>query len=169
MDKKNPASFHDGCDQYNATFAVVHTAGAGKGICGDCIQPPGSRYCIRSCSTDGTQCDTETSGGGEPCGTANLGETFGGFADASWHPYVFSQPYQGTKDCFLYRLGKKPERFGPSARELNATAHKYMYTRGGGWPVWLDWATIRFRVFRPSSFNTALQLVLRPHFLVHFV
>jgi hypothetical protein len=35
--------------------------------------------------------------------------------------------------------------------------------------LWLDWATIRFRVFGPSSFNTALQLVLRPHFLVHFV
>jgi hypothetical protein len=35
--------------------------------------------------------------------------------------------------------------------------------------VWLDRATIRFRVFGPSSFNTALQLVLRPHFLVHFV
>jgi hypothetical protein len=35
--------------------------------------------------------------------------------------------------------------------------------------VWLDWATIRFRVFGPSSFNTALQLVMRPHFLVHFV
>jgi hypothetical protein len=30
--------------------------------------------------------------------------------------------------------------------------------------VWLDWATIRFRFFGPSSFNTALQLVLRPHF-----
>jgi hypothetical protein len=29
----------------------------------------------------------------------------------------------------------------------------------------LDWATIRFRFFGPSSFNTALQLVLRPHFL----
>jgi hypothetical protein len=35
--------------------------------------------------------------------------------------------------------------------------------------IWLDRATIRFRVFGPSSFNTALQLVLRPHFLVHFV
>jgi hypothetical protein len=35
--------------------------------------------------------------------------------------------------------------------------------------VWLDWATIRFRYLRPSSFDTALQLVLRPHFLVHFV
>jgi hypothetical protein len=35
--------------------------------------------------------------------------------------------------------------------------------------LWLDWATIQFRVFGPSSFNTALQLVLRPHFLVHFV
>jgi hypothetical protein len=35
--------------------------------------------------------------------------------------------------------------------------------------VWLDGATIRFRFFGPSSFNTALQLVLRPHFLVHFV
>jgi hypothetical protein len=35
--------------------------------------------------------------------------------------------------------------------------------------VWLDRATIQFRFFRPSSFNTALQLVLRPHFLVHFV
>jgi hypothetical protein len=35
--------------------------------------------------------------------------------------------------------------------------------------VWLDRATIQFRVLRPSSFNTALQLVLRPHFLVHFV
>jgi hypothetical protein len=35
--------------------------------------------------------------------------------------------------------------------------------------LWLDWATIQFRFLRPSSFNTALQLVLRPHFLVHFV
>jgi hypothetical protein len=35
--------------------------------------------------------------------------------------------------------------------------------------VWLDWATTRFRFYQPSSFNTALQLVLRPHFLVHFV
>jgi hypothetical protein len=35
--------------------------------------------------------------------------------------------------------------------------------------LWLDRAAIRFRVFGPSSFNTALQLVLRPHFLVHFV
>jgi hypothetical protein len=35
-------------------------------------------------------------------------------------------------------------------------------------PIWLDRATIRFRFLRPSSFNTALQLVLRPHFLVHF-
>jgi hypothetical protein len=35
--------------------------------------------------------------------------------------------------------------------------------------VWLDRATIRFRFFGPSSFNTALQLVLRPHFLVNFV
>jgi hypothetical protein len=35
--------------------------------------------------------------------------------------------------------------------------------------IWLDRATIRFRFFGPSSFNTALQLVLRPHFLVHFV
>jgi hypothetical protein len=33
----------------------------------------------------------------------------------------------------------------------------------------LDRATTWFRVFGPSSFNTALQLVLRPHFLVHFV
>jgi hypothetical protein len=35
--------------------------------------------------------------------------------------------------------------------------------------VWLDRATIQFRFIGPSSFNTALQLVLRPHFLVHFV
>ena len=35
--------------------------------------------------------------------------------------------------------------------------------------LWLDRATIQFRFFGPSSFNTALQLVLRPHFLVHFV
>jgi hypothetical protein len=35
--------------------------------------------------------------------------------------------------------------------------------------LWLDRARIRFRVFGPSSFNTALQLVLRPHFFVHFV
>jgi hypothetical protein len=35
--------------------------------------------------------------------------------------------------------------------------------------IWLDRATIRFRFYQPSSFNTALQLVLRPHFLVHFV
>jgi hypothetical protein len=35
--------------------------------------------------------------------------------------------------------------------------------------IWLDRATIRFRFFGPSSFNTASQLVLRPHFLVHFV
>jgi hypothetical protein len=35
--------------------------------------------------------------------------------------------------------------------------------------IWLDRATIRFRVYQPSSFNTALRLVLRPHFLVHFV
>jgi hypothetical protein len=35
--------------------------------------------------------------------------------------------------------------------------------------LWLDWATIQFRFLRPSSFKTALQLVLRPHFLVHFV
>jgi hypothetical protein len=35
--------------------------------------------------------------------------------------------------------------------------------------LWLDRATIQFRFLRPSSFNTALQLVLRPHFLVHFV
>jgi hypothetical protein len=39
----------------------------------------------------------------------------------------------------------------------------------GSWAVWLDRATIRFRFFGPSSFNTALQLVLRPHFLVQFV
>jgi hypothetical protein len=35
--------------------------------------------------------------------------------------------------------------------------------------LWLDWATIQFRFYQPNSFNTALQLVLRPHFLVHFV
>jgi hypothetical protein len=35
--------------------------------------------------------------------------------------------------------------------------------------VWLDRATIQFRFFGPSSFNTALQLVMGPHFLVHFV
>jgi hypothetical protein len=35
--------------------------------------------------------------------------------------------------------------------------------------VWLDRATTQFRFFGPSSFNTALQLVLRPHFLVRFV
>jgi hypothetical protein len=35
--------------------------------------------------------------------------------------------------------------------------------------LWLDRATIQFRFYQPSSFNTALQLVLRPHFLVHFV
>jgi hypothetical protein len=35
--------------------------------------------------------------------------------------------------------------------------------------LWLDWARSRFRFLRPSSFNTALQLVLRPHFLVNFV
>jgi hypothetical protein len=35
--------------------------------------------------------------------------------------------------------------------------------------IWLDRATIRFRFYQPSSFNTALRLVLRPHFLVHFV
>jgi hypothetical protein len=35
--------------------------------------------------------------------------------------------------------------------------------------VWLDRATIQFRFFGPSSFNTALQLVLRPHFSVRFV
>jgi hypothetical protein len=39
----------------------------------------------------------------------------------------------------------------------------------GGYKVWLDWARTQFRFLRPSSFNTALQLVLRPHFLVHFV
>jgi hypothetical protein len=133
MEKKNPASFHDGCDQYNATFTVVHTAGADKGICGDCIQAPVSRYCVRSCSTDATQCGTSTSGGGDPCGTVNLGgETFGGFADASWHPYSFDQPYQGTEDCFLYKLGPKPESLGPSAHALNSTAHKYMHARGRG-------------------------------------
>jgi hypothetical protein len=37
------------------------------------------------------------------------------------------------------------------------------------WGVWLDGATIQSRFFGPSSFNTALQLVLRPHFLVNFV
>jgi hypothetical protein len=41
--------------------------------------------------------------------------------------------------------------------------------QGGGFLLWLDWATIQFRFFGPSSFNTALQLVLRPHSLVHFV
>jgi hypothetical protein len=35
--------------------------------------------------------------------------------------------------------------------------------------LWLDRATIQFRFIGPSYFNTALQLVLRPHFLVHFV
>jgi hypothetical protein len=35
--------------------------------------------------------------------------------------------------------------------------------------LWLDRATIQFRFFEPSSVNTALQLVLRPQFLVHFV
>jgi hypothetical protein len=48
------------------------------------------------------------------------------------------------------------------------------YVHGGSPPVdlvwvWLDRARIQFRFFGPSSFNTALQLVLRPHFLVHFV
>jgi hypothetical protein len=38
-----------------------------------------------------------------------------------------------------------------------------------GHTVWLDRASNRFRFLRPSSFNTALQLVLRPHFLVYFV
>jgi hypothetical protein len=33
----------------------------------------------------------------------------------------------------------------------------------------LDGATIQFMFLRPCSFNTALRLVLRPHFLVHFV
>jgi hypothetical protein len=31
--------------------------------------------------------------------------------------------------------------------------------------LWLDRATTQFRFFGPSSFNTALQVVLRPHFL----
>jgi hypothetical protein len=35
--------------------------------------------------------------------------------------------------------------------------------------LWLDRARNRFRFYQPSSFNTALRLVLRPHFLVHFV
>jgi hypothetical protein len=39
----------------------------------------------------------------------------------------------------------------------------------GNGHIWLDRATIQFRFYQPSSFNTALQLVLRPHFLVHFV
>jgi hypothetical protein len=39
----------------------------------------------------------------------------------------------------------------------------------GGCGLWLDWPQTCFRVFGPSFFNTALQLVLRPHFLVRFV
>jgi hypothetical protein len=37
--------------------------------------------------------------------------------------------------------------------------------------LWLDWTAVYSSGFTdlPSSFNTALQLVLRPHFLVHFV
>jgi hypothetical protein len=50
-----------------------------------------------------------------------------------------------------------------------ATATIANHVRESMGMIELDWATIRFRVFGPSSFNTALQLVLRPHFLVHFV
>ena len=139
MDKKNPASFHDACDQYNATFTVVHTAGVGKGICGDCIPSPGiASTCIRQCSTDGTECGNGQRGkkAGEPCGTVNLGgDTFGGFADASWHTSSPSRPYVGTKDCFLYKLGPKQERFGPTAKAKTDTAKKYMYANPKHWPT----------------------------------
>ena len=134
MDKKNPASFHDGCDQYNHTFTVVHTAGAGKGICSDCH--PGPKVCTRSCSTDNTQCGTAFNGTGDPCGTVNLGgETFGGFADASWHAEKFNHPYQGTKDCFLYKLGPNPERFAPIESTCETyNSCKYMYADPKSYP-----------------------------------
>jgi hypothetical protein len=51
--------------------------------------------------------------------------------------------------------------------DLESLQKKHKITRKC--TVWLDRARIQFRFLRPSSFNTALQLVLRPHFLVHFV
>jgi hypothetical protein len=56
--------------------------------------------------------------------------------------------------------------FGPRRWTL---VSKRSPTAKDDFELWLDWATTRFRVCRPSSFNTALQLVMRPHFLVHFV
>jgi hypothetical protein len=67
-----------------------------------------------------------------------------------------SSPILCTTGDIVNSMGPKP-----SAKDVGKIIH-HMY-------VWLDWATIQFRVFGPSSFNTALQLVLRPHFLVHFV
>jgi hypothetical protein len=49
------------------------------------------------------------------------------------------------------------------AQKVNWVLVRAKFTYG------LDRATIQFRVFGPNSFNTALQSVLRPHFLVHFV
>jgi hypothetical protein len=56
-------------------------------------------------------------------------------------------------------------RSKPLASNCSMTT-RYVYH---AYKLWLDWATIQFRFIGPSSFNTALQLVLRPHFLVHFV
>jgi hypothetical protein len=60
----------------------------------------------------------------------------------------------------------------PSHPTAMGGAHAAICRPRGGFAkqkLWLDRATIRFRFFGPSSFKTALQLVLRPHFLVHFV
>jgi hypothetical protein len=59
-----------------------------------------------------------------------------------------------------------------TALVLSATSHQVLHT--AYWPFksrgcMAGLATIQFRFIGPSSFNTAIQLVLRPHFLVHFV
>jgi hypothetical protein len=74
--------------------------------------------------------------------------------------------WEFLEDTFLPALG-----LSIGGNNVTATrARLYATWLQTSWrTVWLDWARIQFRFLRPSSFNTALQLVLRPHFLVHFV
>jgi hypothetical protein len=57
----------------------------------------------------------------------------------------------------------------PGGVPATASAVRLVARSAGVRELWLDRATTQFRFLRPSSFNTALHLVLRPHFLMHFV
>ena len=96
MDKKTPAEFHKGCDQYKPTVTVAHNAGGRPGRCEARCEFKFSSSSNPPCKTIGSDCSTpgdgpgtcagqcSTSGGcakiGEVCGPTNPGNfTFGGY------------------------------------------------------------------------------------------